>query len=99
MFLALSYIWILIRPHPAIWRLSHVNRNLLSKIKNPQNDTIEVGPRDLKLTFLSTSGQLKQMYNSKTEIESKDCTEYFVSWKGAIYRYCKSCFCCLCFNC
>ncbi|XP_062075866.1 alpha-mannosidase-like [Humulus lupulus] len=45
------------------------NRNLLSKIKNPQNDTIEVGPRDLKLTFSSTSGQLKQIYNSKTEVD------------------------------
>ncbi|CAL9000225.1 unnamed protein product [Prunus brigantina] len=33
---------------------------------SPQNETIEVGPGDLKMSFSFASGQLKRMYNSKT---------------------------------
>ena len=33
-----------------------------------QNDTIEVGPGHLKMSFSIASGQLKRMYNSKTGV-------------------------------
>ncbi|CAL9024799.1 unnamed protein product, partial [Prunus brigantina] len=36
---------------------------------SPQNETIEVGPGDLKMSFSFASGQLKRMYNSKTGAE------------------------------
>ncbi|PON53460.1 Glucan biosynthesis, periplasmic [Parasponia andersonii] len=49
---------------------SKVNRrHVLSKTKSPQSDTIEVGPGNLKLTFSSTTGQLKRIYNSKTGVD------------------------------
>lgn len=40
----------------------------LSVMESSQNDTVEVGPGNLKLSFSSTSGQLKRIYNSKTEV-------------------------------
>ncbi|XP_056176415.1 alpha-mannosidase-like isoform X2 [Syzygium oleosum] len=40
--------------------------SVLSTLSNPQNDTIEVGPGDLKMLFSSTSGQLVRISNSKT---------------------------------
>lgn len=43
-------------------------RRHLSKNESPQNDTIEVGPGNLKMAFSSTSGQLKRIYNSKTGV-------------------------------
>lgn len=33
-----------------------------------ENDTIEVGPGPLKMSFSSTSGQLKRMVNYKTGV-------------------------------
>ncbi|PON89356.1 Glucoamylase [Trema orientale] len=44
-------------------------RHVLSKTKSPQSDSIEVGPGNLKLTFSSTTGQLKRIYNSKTGVD------------------------------
>ncbi|XP_030535906.1 alpha-mannosidase [Rhodamnia argentea] len=41
---------------------------VLSTLANPYNDTIEVGPGDLKMLFSSTSGQLVRMFNSKTGV-------------------------------
>ncbi|KAK2656984.1 hypothetical protein Ddye_010036 [Dipteronia dyeriana] len=35
---------------------------------SPQNDTIEIGPGNLKMSFSSVTGQLKQMYNSRTGV-------------------------------
>ncbi|KAL8472457.1 hypothetical protein ACS0TY_029611 [Phlomoides rotata] len=35
----------------------------------PQNETIEIGPGNLKLSFSSSSGQLKRIFNSKTGID------------------------------
>ncbi|XP_039159660.1 alpha-mannosidase [Eucalyptus grandis] len=42
---------------------------VLSTLSNPQNDTIEVGPGDLKMLFSSTSGQLVRILNSKTGVD------------------------------
>ncbi|GMN29058.1 hypothetical protein TIFTF001_002270 [Ficus carica] len=42
---------------------------LTSEVKSSQNDTIEVGPGDFKMSFSSTSGQLKRIYNSKTGVD------------------------------
>ncbi|EXC35339.1 Lysosomal alpha-mannosidase [Morus notabilis] len=42
---------------------------LASETKSSQDDTIEIGPGDLKMSFSSTSGQLKRMYNSKTGVD------------------------------
>ena len=36
----------------------------------PQNETIEIGPGNLKMSFSSTSGQLKRIYNTKTGVIS-----------------------------
>ena len=35
----------------------------------PQNDTIEIGSGNLKMSFSSMTGQLKRMYNSKTGVD------------------------------
>ncbi|KAK3410478.1 hypothetical protein EUGRSUZ_J02457 [Eucalyptus grandis] len=43
--------------------------SFLSTLGDPQNDTIEVGPGDLKMLFSSTSGQLVRMFNSKTGVD------------------------------
>ncbi|KAL3527226.1 hypothetical protein ACH5RR_011882 [Cinchona calisaya] len=40
-----------------------------SEVNLPQNETITVGPGNLKLSFSSTSGQLKRMFNSKTGVD------------------------------
>ncbi|KAK1557165.1 hypothetical protein Q3G72_019323 [Acer saccharum] len=39
-----------------------------NKFLSPQNDTIEIGPGNLKMSFSSATGQLKQMYNSRTGV-------------------------------
>ncbi|KAK3410473.1 hypothetical protein EUGRSUZ_J02454 [Eucalyptus grandis] len=43
--------------------------SFVSTLGNPQNDTIEVGPGDLKMLFSSTSGQLVRIYNSKMGVD------------------------------
>lgn len=53
--------------------LTFVGKNgnrFLSVMDSPQNETIEVGPGDLKMSFSFASGQLKRMYNSKTGVSS-----------------------------
>ncbi|KAF2291944.1 hypothetical protein GH714_042286 [Hevea brasiliensis] len=44
-------------------------RNGLSVTGSPQNDTIEIGPGNLKMSFSSTTGQLKRIHNSKTGVD------------------------------
>lgn len=35
---------------------------------SPQNESIEVGPGSLKMSFSSTTGQLERMFDSKTGV-------------------------------
>lgn len=35
---------------------------------SPQDESIEVGPGSLKMSFSSTTGQLERMFNSKTGV-------------------------------
>ncbi|KAL0449714.1 UNVERIFIED_CONTAM: Alpha-mannosidase [Sesamum latifolium] len=44
------------------------NRRHVSMMDLPKKETIEIGPGNLKLSFSSSSGQLKRMFNSKTGI-------------------------------
>ncbi|KAL5754442.1 hypothetical protein ACOSP7_022662 [Xanthoceras sorbifolium] len=41
----------------------------LSMADSPQNETIEIGPGNLKMSFSPTTGQLKRMYNSRTGVD------------------------------
>ncbi|GAV71156.1 Glyco_hydro_38 domain-containing protein/Glyco_hydro_38C domain-containing protein, partial [Cephalotus follicularis] len=41
-------------------------KTFFSVVDNPQNETIEIGPGNLKMSFSKTSGQLIRMYNSRT---------------------------------
>ncbi|KAF0929308.1 hypothetical protein E2562_019891 [Oryza meyeriana var. granulata] len=41
----------------------------VSTMVSPSNDTIEVGPGPLKMSFSSTSGQLKRMFNSISGVD------------------------------
>ncbi|XP_027178413.1 alpha-mannosidase isoform X2 [Coffea eugenioides] len=47
----------------------------------PRNETIVVGPGDLKLSFSSTSGQLVRMFNSKTGVDIPVQQSYL--WYGS----------------
>ena len=40
----------------------------ITVMDSPQNDSIEVGPGSLKMSFSSTTGQLERMFNSKTGV-------------------------------
>lgn len=40
----------------------------ISVIESPLNETIEVGPGNLKMSFSVMSGQLQRMFNSKTGV-------------------------------
>ncbi|KAH0971088.1 hypothetical protein GBA52_023244 [Prunus armeniaca] len=53
----------------------------LSVMDSPQNETIEVGPGDLKMSFSFASGQLKRMYNSKTGVDVPIQQSYL--WYGS----------------
>ncbi|KAF3440313.1 hypothetical protein FNV43_RR18597 [Rhamnella rubrinervis] len=53
----------------------------LSVMDSPQNDTIEIGPGNLKMSFSSTSGQLKRIYNSKTGVDVPIQQSYL--WYGS----------------
>ncbi|KAG8660242.1 alpha-mannosidase-like isoform X2 [Manihot esculenta] len=44
-------------------------RNGLSVTESPLNETVEIGPGNLKMSFSSTTGQLKRMHNSKTGVD------------------------------
>ncbi|KAB1201796.1 Lysosomal alpha-mannosidase [Morella rubra] len=54
----------------------------LSTVDSPQNDTIEIGPGNLKMSFSLTSGQLKRIYNTKTEVDLPIQQSYL--WYGSI---------------
>ncbi|KAL5819121.1 hypothetical protein ACOSQ4_022963 [Xanthoceras sorbifolium] len=41
---------------------------ILSTIHRKNTETIEIGPGNLKMSFSSTTGQLKRMYNSRTGV-------------------------------
>ncbi|KOM32202.1 hypothetical protein LR48_Vigan01g175800 [Vigna angularis] len=41
----------------------------LSNLGSQRGDTIVIGPGNLKMSFSSTSGQLKRMYNSRTGVD------------------------------
>ncbi|KAA8547520.1 hypothetical protein F0562_003949 [Nyssa sinensis] len=47
----------------------------------PQNETIEIGPGNLKMSFSLTSGQLKRMFNSKTGVDIPVQQSYL--WYGS----------------
>ncbi|KAK9286007.1 hypothetical protein L1049_025210 [Liquidambar formosana] len=53
----------------------------LSTMDSPQNDTIEIGPGDLKMSFSLNSGQLKRMFNSKTGVDIPIQQSYL--WYGS----------------
>ena len=40
----------------------------VSETQSFKDDTIKIGPGNLKLSFSSSSGQLKRIYNSKTGV-------------------------------
>ncbi|GAV72796.1 Glyco_hydro_38 domain-containing protein/Glyco_hydro_38C domain-containing protein/Alpha-mann_mid domain-containing protein [Cephalotus follicularis] len=44
-------------------------KTFVSVVDNPQNETIEIGPGNLKMSFSKTSGQLIRMYNSRTGVD------------------------------
>ncbi|KAK4583933.1 hypothetical protein RGQ29_021880 [Quercus rubra] len=46
-----------------------MRNGFLSTMDTPQNETIEIGPGNLKMSFSSTSGQLKRIYNTKTGVD------------------------------
>lgn len=39
-------------------------------IRGQKGENIDIGPGNLKLSFSSTSGQLKRMYNSRTRVSN-----------------------------
>ncbi|XP_057965070.1 alpha-mannosidase [Malania oleifera] len=41
----------------------------LSVMDNPHNETVEIGPGNLKMSFSLKSGQLQRMFNSKTGVD------------------------------
>ncbi|KAK2984501.1 hypothetical protein RJ640_016887 [Escallonia rubra] len=47
----------------------------------PQNETVEIGPGSLKMSFSSTSGQLKRIFNSKTGVDVPVQQSYL--WYGS----------------
>ncbi|XP_047319755.1 alpha-mannosidase [Impatiens glandulifera] len=46
-----------------------------------QNETVEIGPGNLKLSFSSTTGQLKRMFNSRTGVDIPVQQSYL--WYGS----------------
>ncbi|KAK3005175.1 hypothetical protein RJ639_016343 [Escallonia herrerae] len=47
----------------------------------PQNETVEIGPGSLKMSFSSTSGQLQRIFNSKTGVDVPVQQSYL--WYGS----------------
>ncbi|KAG9146043.1 hypothetical protein Leryth_016602 [Lithospermum erythrorhizon] len=47
----------------------HKRRGSLSLMDHSENETIEIGPGKLKMQFSSKSGQLKRMFNRKTDVD------------------------------
>ncbi|KAF6170845.1 hypothetical protein GIB67_015797 [Kingdonia uniflora] len=53
----------------------------VSATDGSQNDTVEVGPGNLKMSFSATTGQLKRMANSKTGVDIPIQQSYL--WYGS----------------
>uniref|UniRef100_A0A5B7BPI0 Alpha-mannosidase n=1 Tax=Davidia involucrata TaxID=16924 RepID=A0A5B7BPI0_DAVIN len=53
----------------------------ISAVDLPQNETIEIGPGNLKMSFSLTSGQLIRMFNSKTGVDIPVQQSYL--WYGS----------------
>ncbi|KAJ8771037.1 hypothetical protein K2173_023362 [Erythroxylum novogranatense] len=53
----------------------------LSRMESVQNDTIEIGPGNLKMSFSSSTGQLKRIYNSNNGIDIPVQQSYL--WYGS----------------
>ncbi|XP_059640805.1 alpha-mannosidase [Cornus florida] len=56
-------------------------KGYISLVDLPQNESIEVGPGNLKMSFSSTSGQLKRMFNSVTGVDIPVQQSYL--WYGS----------------
>ncbi|KAG5537368.1 hypothetical protein RHGRI_024717 [Rhododendron griersonianum] len=56
-------------------------KSYVTNVDPPQNDTIEIGPGNLKLSFSVASGQLKRMFNSKTGVDIPVQQSYL--WYGS----------------
>ncbi|XP_062143908.1 alpha-mannosidase isoform X2 [Alnus glutinosa] len=54
---------------------------VFSMVDSPQNETIEIGPGNLKMSFSSTSGQLIRIYNTKTGVDVPIQQSYL--WYGS----------------
>ncbi|XP_024975832.1 alpha-mannosidase [Cynara cardunculus var. scolymus] len=55
--------------------------NVISVVDTPQNDSIEIGPGSLKMSFSLQSGQLKRIINSRTGIDLPIQQSYL--WYGS----------------
>lgn len=53
----------------------------ISVVDVPNNETVEIGPGDLKMSFSLASGQLVRMYNSKTGVDIPVQQSYL--WYGS----------------
>nr|XP_016455893.1 PREDICTED: alpha-mannosidase isoform X1 [Nicotiana tabacum] len=56
----------------------------VSKMEIPLNETVEIGPGNLKVSFSSNSGQLKRLYNSKTGVDIPVQQSYL--WYGSTQK-------------
>ncbi|KAK7262969.1 hypothetical protein RJT34_30552 [Clitoria ternatea] len=56
-------------------------RTDLSHLSNQKGETINIGPGNLKMSFSSTSGQLKRIYNSRTGVDIPIQQSYL--WYGS----------------
>ncbi|XP_022775428.1 alpha-mannosidase-like [Durio zibethinus] len=54
---------------------------IISATDSPQDDTIEIGNGNLKLSFSTSSGQLQRMYNSRTGVDVPVQQSYL--WYGS----------------
>ncbi|KAL7231292.1 hypothetical protein ACSBR2_009540 [Camellia fascicularis] len=58
------------------------SRSVFSSVVGlPQNDTVEIGPGNLKMSFSVASGQLKRMFNSRTGVDIPVQQSYL--WYGS----------------
>ncbi|KAK6922587.1 Glycosyl hydrolases family 38, C-terminal beta sandwich domain [Dillenia turbinata] len=56
-------------------------RSYLSAMDTPSNETVEIGPGNLKMSFSLTTGQLTRMFNSKTGVDLPIQQSYL--WYGS----------------
>lgn len=63
--------FVLILPNILMFLLQKIGRRRTGYLMEiPQNNTVEIGPGNLKMTFSSNSGQLQRMFNTKTGVSS-----------------------------